>query len=93
MLLKNIALRLISKGMTHYITRPALAAVFVFVANVAFADCTVEYKAKQDDPLRLEQAEMEVSGPCTVEAVTPKVEEELEAKGWTLLKVISVSKS
>lgn len=79
--------------MKHCITPLALAAALSLLASAALADCTAVYKAKQDNPLRLEHSSMTVSEPCTISDVTPKVEAELASKGWTLLKVLSVSEN
>ena len=79
--------------MKHCITHTAIAASFMLFARSAAADCTAVYKAKQDNPLRLEQSTLVVEGPCTQEDATPKVEAALAAKGWTLLKVLSVSEN
>lgn len=77
--------------MKHRITYLIAAAVLGVFASAAAADCTATYKAKQDSPLRLEQGTVSVSGPCNIDAATPKVEAALAARGWTLLKVLSVS--
>lgn len=77
--------------MTHHIKTLSVALCIIFSASAAFADCTAVYKAKQDNPLRLEHGSITVSGPCSVDAATAKVKEELASKGWTLLKVLSVS--
>ena len=77
--------------MKQHIKYLAATAVLVVLASSAAAECTVVYKAKQDNPLRLEHGTMTVSGPCTTDAATPKVAEELASRGWTLLKVLSVS--
>jgi hypothetical protein len=79
--------------MKHNITFFAAAAFLAVFASAAAADCTAVYKAKQDNPLRLEHSSMTVSEPCTISDVTPKVEAELASKGWTLLKVLSVSEN
>jgi hypothetical protein len=36
---------------------------------------------------------VEIAGDCTVEAAMLELKEVLEAKGWTLLKVLSVKDS
>lgn len=69
----------------------AVAALLSSGASAASAACTVEYKAKQDNPLRLEHEKIKVDGPCTVDAVTDSVEAQLAERGWTLLKIVSVS--
>lgn len=79
--------------MKHCITPLVLASVLSLFASAALAACTAVYKAKQDNPLRLEQSSISVSGPCTIAAAEAKVKAELAAKGWTLLKVLSVSES
>ena len=73
------------------ITAITLAACLAVFANGAAAECIAVYKAKQDNPLRLEQSSMEVSGPCSVDAAEPEVKEALAERGWTLLKILSVS--
>ena len=93
MLLKNNAFQRIYLSMKHCITHTAAALGFALIASSAAADCTAVYKAKQDNPLRLEHSSLVVEGPCTPEAATPKVQAALEAKGWTLLKVLSVSEN
>jgi len=78
-------------AMTHSAHICALAALIAVFASSAHAACTAEYKAKQDNPLRLEHGTLSVPGPCTLDAATPKVKAALKEKGWTLLKVLSVS--
>jgi hypothetical protein len=66
----------------------ALAAAF---ASPAGAACYADYKAKQDDPLRLHYGVMEVSdGACDKRGAESEVLGRLRAAGWTLLNVISV---
>ena len=79
--------------MKNRITYLIAAAALSVLASAAAADCTVEYKAKKDNPLRLEHGKLSVSGPCDVEAASEKAEAELATRGWTLLKVLSVSES
>jgi hypothetical protein len=79
--------------MKHCITPLSLAAALSLLASAALADCTAVYKAKQDNPLRLEHSSMTVAGPCTVAAAEDKVKAQLAARGWTLLKVLSVSEN
>ncbi|MGB7316399.1 MAG: hypothetical protein WBC85_00355 [Planktotalea sp.] len=77
--------------MKHRITYLIAAVALSAIASVAAADCTVEYKAKKDSPLRLDYGTVTVSGPCNVAEVTPKAQSVLASRGWTLLKVLSVS--
>ncbi len=77
--------------MKHRITYLIAAATLSVIASSAAAECTATYKAKQDNPLRLEHGTLSISGPCTIDEATPKIEAALAARGWTLLKVLSVS--
>ncbi len=64
----------------------------LFTAQAAFAECFVDYKAKQDDPLRLHYGVMTVeASPCeSSPQIDTDVSRRLEAAGWTLLQVESV---
>lgn len=77
--------------MKNCIKQIIVAVSLSVFASTAFAECTAVYKAKQDNPLRLEHGSLSVSGPCTIGAAQAKVQSELAARGWTLLKVLSVS--
>lgn len=52
--------------------------------------CYADYRAKQDEPLRLHYGTAEVPSDCTVDAATGALASRLEAAGWTLLDVLSV---
>lgn len=63
---------------------------WVAVANIALAaDCYADYKAKQDDPLRLHYGVAQVSR-CSKKAAENELSKRLASKGWTLLNVVSV---
>lgn len=69
------------------------AALLLALGGQASAECYADYKAKQDDPLRLHYGVAQVSdgacagGPAAAEAeLAPR----LAAGGWTLLNVLSV---
>jgi hypothetical protein len=53
------------------------------------AECYADYKAKQDNPLRLHYGVAEVS-QCSKQAAQAELTARLAAKGWTLLNVVSV---
>ncbi|MGA9435210.1 MAG: hypothetical protein WBV62_13340 [Roseobacter sp.] len=53
------------------------------------ADCYADYKAKQDNPLRLHYGVAEVS-QCSKQAAKAELTGRLAAQGWTLLNVVSV---
>lgn len=77
--------------MKHTLKISLIATLLAVSANAAGADCTVEYKAKQDNPLRLEHGTVQVAGPCTMDEASLKAAALLAERGWTLLKVLSVS--
>lgn len=69
-----------------------LAAVLAFVlASPAAAACYADYKAKQDNPLRLHYGVIEVpDSACSPGAAQRVIAQRLQAAGWTLLNVMSV---
>lgn len=54
------------------------------------AECYADYKAKQDNPLRLHYGVMALGGPCNKAAARAEIASRLRAAGWTLLSVQSV---
>ena len=60
----------------------------MITASVAQAACFADYKAKQDNPLRLHYGVVEVEGPCTVDAAEAQLAPQLAGDGWQLLNVI-----
>ncbi|WP_101068420.1 hypothetical protein [Roseovarius salinarum] len=77
------------RKLLHILAPLALSLV---AATAAQAACVAEYKAKRDNPLELRYGTMQVSS-CSVQGATPEVRTRLQQNGWTLLKVISVSRS
>lgn len=75
--------------MTRHILIPALTAMLLALPASAQAACTAEYKAKQDNPLRLQQGQMKVSS-CDMNAATREVRSRLAQQGWILLKIVSL---
>ncbi len=72
--------------------RLILAVAVVFgLALPAAAECYADYKAKQDDPLRLQYGVAQVSdGACGDKgAAASELAPRLAADGWTLLNVLS----
>ena len=69
----------------------ALVAVFA-LGDPAHAACYADYKAKQDNPLRLHYGVMRIdSNPCAMsDSVRASVSDRLAAAGWQLLQVQSV---
>ena len=74
-------------------TRTPLSIALALVATVSAANagCYADYKAKQDDPLRLHYGITQLSdAACSKGAATAKLTPALARDGWTLLNVISV---
>lgn len=65
-------------------------AIGLAVASPAAADCYADYKAKQDDPLRLHYGVAQVSDSnCSRGAAQGELAPRLAGDGWTLLNVLS----
>ena len=70
-----------------------IATLLLALGGPASADCFADYKAKQDDPLRLHYGVAQVSdSACANGAAAAEAElaPRLAAGGWTLLNVLSV---
>ena len=61
-----------------------------FLAGAAQAACYADYKAKQDNPLRLHYGVAEVRGECSVANAQSQLADRLASAGWQLLNVVSV---
>ncbi|MEM7731251.1 MAG: hypothetical protein AAF280_00525 [Pseudomonadota bacterium] len=68
-----------------------LVVMLTFMASAAHAACTVEYKAKRDNPLTLFHNVTTVPGPCDRGTVQRQLRAQLAQQGLTLLKVLSIS--
>jgi hypothetical protein len=77
--------------MTHTLTRllPALC-IGLLTATAAQAACYADYKAKQDDPLRLHYGVVQIAGDCSVSTAEAELRPKLESDGWQLLNVLGV---
>ena len=53
-------------------------------------DCYADYKAKQDDPLKLHYGVARITGECSKGAAQAQLAGRLQSQGWTLLNVVSV---
>ena len=67
-----------------------LAVALLAVAAPAQAQCFADYKAKQDNPLRLHYGVVQLQGPCSRRAARTEVASRIARGGWTLLNVVSV---
>lgn len=68
---------------------------FAFMAlmlstTIAHAACYADYKAKQDNPLRLHYGVAEVRGDCSVSSAENQLRDRLAGNGWQLLNVLGV---
>ncbi|UWQ74646.1 hypothetical protein [Leisingera sp. M658] len=70
---------------------PALAAALLALSLPAqAADCYADYKAKQDNPLRLHYGVIQLSGACKKKSARREVQARIAPGGWKLLNVLSV---
>ena len=67
---------------------PLMTLLFVLLAGVAEAACFADYKAKQDNPLRLHYGVVEIEGDCSAEAARQHLAPLLLADGWQLLEIV-----
>ncbi|NIZ15214.1 hypothetical protein [Phaeobacter sp. HF9A] len=76
----------------RHLTR--LPLLFVLLAGlsapVQAAECYADYKAKQDQPLKLHYGVIALSGGCSKSAARQEIATRLNRAGWTLLNVQSV---
>ena len=70
---------------------------FILVLTVATAlgvpaqaaGCFADYKAKQDNPLRLHYGVAQINGPCDAASAAAELAPRLAAQGWKLLNIVS----
>ncbi len=69
-----------------------LASLLILLgaATAAQAACYADYKAKQDDPLRLHYGVAQIAGPCDTSSAAGELTPKLAADGWQLLNVVGV---
>ncbi len=58
--------------------------------TAAQAACYADYKAKQDDPLRLHYGVSEVRGDCSAGSAARELGDRLGDNSWQLLNVLGV---
>ncbi|MFK7834615.1 MAG: hypothetical protein AB8B60_00210 [Sulfitobacter sp.] len=66
----------------------ALLASLALPAHAA--GCYADYKAKQDNPLRLHYGVVQINGACDAQSAAAELAPRLAAQGWTLLNIVSV---
>ncbi|MGJ5618010.1 hypothetical protein [Sulfitobacter sp. MF3-043] len=68
-----------------------LTALVVGLALPATAaNCYADYKAKQDNPLRLHYGVAQLMGACDAASAQTELAERLAKQGWKLLNIVSV---
>ncbi len=74
------------------LTLSLLVLAATCLALPAQADCTVKYKAKQDNPLRLEAGSVTLpDAACASKAeAAAELAPLLAQQGWTLLAIVSI---
>lgn len=77
-------------GMKQILLIVGLVGVFGLVPPVHAAGCYADYKAKQDNPLRLHYGVAQINGACSQGAAQSELAARLASKGWILLNVMSV---
>ncbi len=82
-------------GVMNWVMKHAMpfyaAILMVSLALPAHAaGCYADYKAKQDNPLRLHYGVAQVNGDCTRANAQQQLSGRLSAQGWTLLNILSV---
>jgi len=76
--------------MRHLLIPLTLIAAIALPANASAADCYADYKAKQDNPLRLHYGVIQVKGTCEPKPAKAEISARLAQNGWTLLNILSV---
>ena len=66
------------------------AFAIALMGTAAEAACYADYKAKQDNPLRLHYGVVQINGACDVGTARAELSARIRGSGWTLLNVISV---
>lgn len=68
----------------------SLVAALALAGPASAAGCYADYKAKQDNPLRLHYGVAQITGQCARAAAAAELSARLARAGWTLLNVVSV---
>ena len=67
-----------------------LVPALMLAASAANAACYADYKAKQDNPLRLHYGVVELRGDCSVQTAERELPGRIARDGWQLLNVLGV---
>lgn len=66
-----------------------LCLAMAFAMPLFAAGCYADYKAKQDNPLRLHYGVAQINGACDAASAASELAPRLAAQGWTLLNIVS----
>lgn len=77
--------------MRHFLAIPlTCAALLVLAAPAQAAECYADYKAKQNNPLKLHYGVIQIRGACNAQSAKGEIQSRISSAGWTLLNVMSV---
>jgi hypothetical protein len=77
--------------MKHALAIPLICfALLAQIAPAQAADCYADYKAKQNNPLKLHYGVIQIRGACNKAAAQGEIQSRLAASGWTLLNVMAI---
>ncbi|KIN75311.1 hypothetical protein Z945_140 [Sulfitobacter noctilucae] len=75
--------------MKHIVQLFVLCLALTAGHAVQAAGCFADYKAKQDNPLRLHYGVAQINGACDAASAAAELAPRLAAQGWTLLNIVS----
>lgn len=90
LLLNNCPRTGIVMGMKHIMRTCLVLAALCLGTSVQAQACYADYKAKQDDPLRLHYGVIELRQGCSKGAAKSEATARLSRNGWILLNIVSV---
>ena len=76
--------------MKHILSFLVVATLISLSTTVSAAECYADYKAKQDNPLRLHYGVIQLRQACAKGPARTEIAARLKQNGWTLLNVLSV---
>lgn len=80
----------VTKTLTALILGCGLAVAAPLATPASAQDCFADYKAKQNEPLRLHYGVATINGACQKANAQQQLTGRLNANGWVLLNVLSV---
>ncbi|MCD9147255.1 hypothetical protein [Pseudophaeobacter flagellatus] len=77
--------------MKHSLAIPLISmAILALSTPVLAADCYADYKAKQNNPLKLHYGVIQIQGTCRKADAKDEIQARIAPAGWTLLNVMTV---